>query len=102
MGTTDFYVPPGASVHGLIVRQLASTSQFVRTEELAHVHYQCKSKRGAATSSTLEGFVCAARLNVTPPGLPSGGQTQSYIWELKFVGTIPSIEVEVWLCATCT
>jgi hypothetical protein len=96
-GTTNFYLPPGATTHGLIVRQLATVKDNVLTEELVYVHYSCKSTVGAATSPLLDAFVCPARLNITPPGLPSGGQSLQYVWQLRGAGA-GVCEVEVWLC----
>jgi hypothetical protein len=101
-GKTNFYLPPGATVHGIIVRQLAMVKDNALVGEVVNVHYSCGNARGTANPSFFEALVCPARVNVTPPGLTPGGNTLSYIWRLYEVGADVQTEVEVWLCgATC-
>ena len=100
IGTTNFHLPQNATVHGIIIRQPAATTNNVRTEERVYIHYDCKTKQNC---STLSAFIRPACLQFTPPGLPEGGQTLEYVWHLPTVGTVVRTQVEVWICgATCT
>lgn len=96
----NFHLPHNATLHGIVIREPAATTNNVRTEERVYVHYNCKTKQNC---STLSAFVRPACLQFTPPGLPEGGQTLEYVWHLPSVGAVVCTQVEVWICGVaCT